>query len=76
MNNEDKLNRLADAIFEAMEEHAASEPFTTGEAITVLFSIMINTARASPNYSAEAFAKDINDTLSEALGLLETRHAH
>lgn len=59
--------RLADAIMQAMEAEAEREPLTTGQAMTALFHLFVQSAKASPNYNPEQLMADVEGQLRAAL---------
>jgi len=67
--NEDMIDRLCDALLTTIDEFSETNNLTTGDAMGALFSVMIMSAKASPQYDPKLLVIEVNDKIREAVGL-------
>lgn len=66
---ESTIEKLSEAIYDALTEFSEHTQFTTGEAMGALFSVMIQSAQASPEYDPKGLVAEVDAKIREAVGL-------
>jgi hypothetical protein len=61
--------RLAEALFDAIEEFSEHNRLTTGQAMGALFSVFVQAAKRSPEYDPKRLVTDVSDRIREAVEL-------
>jgi hypothetical protein len=67
--SEDTIERLSDALIETINDFAETSRLTTGDAMGALFSVMISSAKASPQYDPKRLVIEVNEKIKDAVGL-------
>ena len=67
--SEDTIERLSDVLLAAIEEFAQDNRLTTGDAMGALFSVMVMSAQASPQYDPKRLVGEVDQKIREAVGL-------
>lgn len=65
----DTIERLSAALLETIDEFAATDRLTTGQAMGALFSVMVSSAKASPQYDPKRLVIEVNEKIKDAVGL-------
>lgn len=63
------IERLSEAIIDAIDEFSEDNKLTTGEAMGALFSVMVRSAKASPEYDPMKLVQETDAMIREAVGL-------
>lgn len=66
---EDTIERLCDVLLEAIEEFSEDNRLTTGEVMGALFSVMVMSAKASPEYNPKRLVEEVDAKIREAVEL-------
>lgn len=67
--SEDTIQRLGEELILAIDEFAQSNRLTTGDAMGALFSVMVTSAKASPQYDPKRLVSEVNEKIRAAVGL-------
>lgn len=67
--SEDTIERLSGALLAAIDEFSETNRLTTGDAMGALFSVMVMSAQASPEYDPKRLVIEVNEKIREAVGL-------
>lgn len=67
--SEEIINRLGDALLATIDEFAESNRLTTGDAMGALFSVMVQSAKGSPQYDPKRLVSEVDQKIREAVGL-------
>jgi len=65
----DTIDRLCAVLLDAIDEFSEHTRLTTGEAMGALFLVMVNSAKASPEYDAKRLVAEVDAKIREAVGL-------
>ena len=65
----DNIERLSAALLDAIDEFSEHNRLTTGEAIAALFSVMVTSAQASPQYDPKLLVEEVSSRIREAVEL-------
>lgn len=63
------VERLCDAILGAMNEEAERQSYTVGAALTALFHLFVESAKASDSYNPKQLIKDVDERIRQSVGL-------
>lgn len=61
--------RLTEAIFDAINEFSEHNRLTTGQAMGALFSVLVQSAKGSPQYDPKQLVAEIDARIREAVEL-------
>jgi hypothetical protein len=67
--SENTIELLSGALLMAIEEFAETHRLTTGDAMGALFSVMVMSAQASPQYDPRQLVTEVDAKIREAVGL-------
>lgn len=67
--SEATINRLSNILITAIDEFSEYNRLTTGEAMGALFSVLVYSAQASPEYDPKQLVAEIDAKIREAVGL-------
>ena len=67
--NEDMIDRLCEALLTTIDEFSQTNRLTTGDAMGALFSVMIMSAKASPQYDPRRLVIEVNEKIRAAVEL-------
>lgn len=67
--SEDTIELLSGALLMAIEDFAETHRLTTGDAMGALFSVMMMSAKASPQYDPKQLVTEVDAKIREAVGL-------
>ena len=63
------IERLCEALFDAINEFSEHTRLTTGQAMGALFSVLVQAAKESPEYDPKRLVAEIDARIREAVGL-------
>jgi hypothetical protein len=61
--------RLSEALLDAINEFSEHNRLTTGQAMGALFSVLVQSAKESPQYDPKRLVSEIDERIREAVGL-------
>lgn len=67
--SEDTIDRLGEALIDAIDEFSRHNRLTTGDAMGALFSVMVTSAKASPQYDPKLLVQQVDEKIRAAVGL-------
>jgi hypothetical protein len=67
--SEDTVERLVGALLMTIDDFAESNRLTTGDAMGALFSLMVISAKGSPQYDPKKLVTEVDARIREAVGL-------
>lgn len=67
--SDDTIQRLGDALIATIDEFSESNRLTTGDAMGALFSVMVQSAKVSPQYDPKRLVSEVDAKIREAVGL-------
>lgn len=67
--SEDTIQRLGDVLLAAIDDFAQDNRLTTGDAMGALFSVMVTSAQASPQYDPKRLVAEVDEKIRAAVGL-------
>jgi hypothetical protein len=67
--SEDTIERLSAALLDAIDEFSEHNRLTTGDAMGALFSVMVQSAKASPEYDPKRLVQEVDAKIREAVEL-------
>lgn len=67
--SEETIQRLGEALLTAIDEFSETTRLTTGDAMGALFSVMVMSAQASPEYDPKRLVIEVNEKIRAAVGL-------
>lgn len=67
--SEEKMDRLGAEILKVIDEFSEHERLTTGEAMGALFGVMVESAKASPQYDPKKLIEEVSARIREATEL-------
>jgi hypothetical protein len=59
--------RLTEALFDAINEFSERNRLTTGQAMGALFSVLVQSAKGSPQYDPQQLVAEIDARIREAV---------
>lgn len=65
----DTIERLSEALLETIDEFSEHTRLTTGDAMGALFSVMVQSAKASPQYNPKQLVAEVDAKIREAVEL-------
>lgn len=65
----DTIERLSQALLDTIDEFSEQNRLTTGQAMGALFSVMVMSAKASPQYNPKQLVEEVNAKIREAVDL-------
>lgn len=60
---------LVGVILSALDDYAETRSFTIGQAMAAMFSLMVQSAKRSPEYDPKKLVEDVSARIREATGL-------
>lgn len=63
----DTIERLSEALLDTIDEFSEHTRLTTGEAMGALFSVMVLSAKASPEYNPKRLVEEVTERIREAV---------
>lgn len=66
---DDTIVRLSAALLDAINEFSDHNRLTTGQAMGALFSVLVQSAKASPEYDPKRLVAEIDARIREAVEL-------
>ena len=67
--SEDTIERLSEVLLAAIDGFSQENHLTTGDAMGALFSVMVMSAQASPQYDPKGLIVEVDQKIREAVGL-------
>lgn len=67
--SDDTIDRLANALLETIDEFAEHNRLTTGDAMGALFTVMVESAKASPQYDPKRLVQEVDAKIRAAVDL-------
>lgn len=67
--SDDTIERLSAALLDAIDEFSEHNRVTTGQAMGALFTVMVLSAQASPQYDPKRLVQEVDTKIREAVGL-------
>jgi hypothetical protein len=67
--SDDTIERLSAALVDAIDEFSEHNRLTTGQAMGALFSVMVQSAQASPEYDPKRLVAEVDAKIREAVEL-------
>lgn len=65
----EKIERLSAALVDTIDEFSEANRLTTGEAMGALFAVMVQSAKASPEYDPRRLVEEVDARIREAVEL-------
>lgn len=65
----DTIERLSQALMDTIDEFSNYNRLTTGQAMGALFTVMVQSAKASPQYDPKGLVEEVNAKIREAVEL-------
>lgn len=69
VGDSDTIERLSEAILDAIEEFSEHTRLTTGEVMGALFEVLVMSAKASPQYNPTLLVDEVTARIREAVEL-------
>lgn len=66
---DDTIERLCAALLDTIDEFSNDNRLTTGQAMGALFTVMVQSAQASPQYDPKGLVEEVNAKIREAVQL-------
>jgi len=63
------IEELCEALFDAINEFSEHHRLTTGQAMGALFSVLVQSAKGSPEYDPKRLVAEIDARIREAVEL-------
>jgi len=67
--SDDTIERLSAVLLDAIDEFSEHNRLTTGDAMGALFSVMVASAKASPQYNPKLLVEEVSSRIREAVEL-------
>ncbi len=67
--SDDTIERLCDELLDTIDEFSEHNRLTTGQAMGALFTVMVRSAQASPQYDPKGLVEEVNTKIREAVKL-------
>lgn len=67
--SDDTIGRLKDVLLTAIDEFSETTRLTTGDAMGALFELLVDSAKASPQYDPKRLVAEVNEKIRAAVGL-------
>lgn len=67
--NVDTIARLYEALMQTIDEFSESNRLTIGDAMGALFTLMVDSAKASSEYDPKRLVEEVNARIREAVEL-------
>lgn len=67
--SDDVIGRLCEALLDTIDEFSETSRLTTGDAMGALFTVMVESAKASPQYDPKRLVQEVNDKIRAAVEL-------
>jgi len=65
--SDETIAQLADKLLDTIDAFSRRTRLTTGEVMTALFALMVQSAKASPNYDPDQLVRDVTDKIRDAV---------
>lgn len=65
--SEETVAALAEKLLDAIDEFSEEHRLTTGDAMSALFNVMVQSAMNSPNYAPALLIKQVDEAIREAV---------
>lgn len=63
------IERLVEALLDTIDDFSEHNRLTTGQAMGALFTVMVQSAQASPQYDPKGLVQEVDAKIREAVGL-------
>ena len=67
--NSETVECLAEVLLAAIDEFSKDNRLTTGDAMSALFNVMVQSAMASPNYAPALLIQQVDAAIREAVNI-------
>lgn len=67
--DDDTIERLCATLLDTIDEFSAHNRLTTGQVMGALFTLMIRSAKASPEYDPKRLVQEVDARIREAVEL-------